>query len=303
MCSRDFIIVDMPEKVANSSSTFEHLLATFKEISYLEQKSIIFDFKNTNWFDANLSAFLGAIFRYLLSKKNKVFIDNMSESISTILKKNNFLKTFSLEDAPDVYNTTVEFRVFKQENRTEFQSYIDENLIPKISISMSEGFKSIFSSALDEIYQNARTHGESADITACGQWFPTRSIVKFTICDIGVTIPENVGRLHPQYSPKEAINWATQYGTSTKPEGISGGVGLDYLKKFIRVNGGKLHIISGQGYWGYDGNITMKDLAGYFNGTVVNLEINLNDCKMYACESEMGIIDNSASGDMMINIF
>lgn len=296
-------VVQVPARIANSFYSFERIIRIHEKLITLHNETVIFDFSGANWFDANLSAVLGAIFINLIENKNKVMIRGMSGAIKNILEKNKFLSTFGLNSTPDVYNTTIDFNIFNKSDRIKFQEYIDSNLLPKITIKMDVHFKSIFASNLEEIYQNARTHGDSSKIITCGQWYPNQKKIKFTICDIGLTIPENTRALQPDLSPSESINWATKYGNSSKPSFESGGLGLYNLKSFIESNRGKMHIISGNGYWGFSNEISLVDLDYHFNGTIVNLEINLNDENMYYSIRGFDIIDNMETDSILKNIF
>lgn len=296
-------IVQVPGTVANSFSNFERITFINEILSVLKNEIIIFDFTNTNWFDGNLSAVFGAIFINLIENNNKIKVRNMSYKIKDILTKNKFLSSFGLNPMPDVHNTTIDFNMFNKSDRIHFQEYIDTNLLPKITINMTTDFKYIFASNLEEIYQNARTHGNSSKIITCGQWYPNIKIIKFTICDMGKTIYENVKNIIPDLSPSESIDWATQYGNSSKPLSETGGLGLFNLKNFIKSNQGKMHIVSGNGYWGFANQINLIDIDYHFNGTIVNLEINLNDRNMYYSVDELDIIANVGLDSIIENIF
>ena len=73
-----------------------------------------------------------------------------------------------------------------------------------------------------------------------------------------------------------------------EPGSQPGGVGLKFLKDFITLNEGKIHLASRLGFYEYcNGKETFEKLAADFMGTVVNLEINTGDTQSYRLSSEI----------------
>jgi hypothetical protein len=93
-------------------------------------------------------------------------------------------------------------------------------------------------------------------------------------------------------SAEEAISWATEGRNTTKRDSIPGGLGLKLLSEFIRLNGGRIQIISDTGYWCQDSSrISTSILTHPFPGTVVDLEIRTNDTNSYMLSSELADSD------------
>ena len=64
-------------------------------------------------------------------------------------------------------------------------------------------------------------------------------------------------------------------------------MGFSTLLLFIKLNGGKVQIILGDGYWDSDKSEPYKKIFdNYFDGTVVNIEFNLNDESSYILSNE-----------------
>ena len=85
----------------------------------------------------------------------------------------------------------------------------------------------------------------------------------------------------------EAIREATKEGVSSRPE--RRGLGLDNIKRFIKINEGQLCILSGEGkiFWKYDhGKILKQKMPTPFNGTIVKLIINIDKGGFYFLSSE-----------------
>ena len=120
-----------------------------------------------------------------------------------------------------------------------------------------------------------------------------------TIVDRGDTIRKNV-RSHLKdntYKGSKAIEWAMQKNNTTKI-GIPGGLGLDIIFEFVKLNNGKIQVISSDGYWEYKERkgVLMRDFRNPFIGTIVNISFNLNDKNIYFLEEEN--VD-----EVLLNIF
>ena len=111
------------------------------------------------------------------------------------------------------------------------------------------------------------------------------------MADLGIGIHGSVYKnLGIKFSPEEAIQWALSGKTSRRNR--SGGLGLQLLQDFIKLNCGKLVIISDTGYWEYgDGNQYLKKLSLPFPGTVVNIEVNTADINSYCLSNEIDASD------------
>ena len=152
--------------------------------------------------------------------------------------------------------------------------------MPRISSGLLKKFReSIF-----EVFNNAVSHsGTKLGIFSCGQFFPKREKLDFTIVDLGVGIRENVNKYGGfELLSEEAIDWATQGRNTTKSGNVPGGLGLKLLCEFIDLNGGRAQIVSDAGYWKREDKKTEKaTLANNFPGTAVNVEIYTADTKSY----------------------
>lgn len=160
---------------------------------------------------------------------------------------------------------------------------------------MSDALTKRFRQSLLELFLNASIHSDSkSGIFACGQFFPKKHRLDFTIADAGVGIRENVRRYtrRQKMSSCAAIEWALAEGNSTKTGRQPGGLGLKLIKDFIRMNKGKFQIVSRFGYYEFsaDGDSVTK-MAHDFPGTCVNIEINTKDTSSYCLKSELSSND------------
>lgn len=253
--------------------------------------SVELDFSGCGFFDANMAAPLYTIVARLRNELNDVTVQNLPTGVEKILKKNHFLTTFNMEVLRDNNQTTLPFKIFKLHAGEQFYDYLDSYMNGKGIPKMSDALTKRFRQSLFEIFLNAAIHSKSeSGIFACGQFFPLNHRLDFTIADAGIGIRENVRR----YTRKEkmsscaAINWALTEGNTTKTGKQPGGLGLKLIKDFIRMNNGKLQIVSRFGYYEFS---AMGDAVAKMNhdypGTCVNIEINTQDTSTYCLRSEL----------------
>lgn len=235
------------------------------------------------WFGANMASPLGAILEILNDNINTIIFDGMSGSIETILKKNRFLSHYGKEHLPDINHTTIFFQKLTPKDGKYFKNYVYEELLNRDELPiMSETVRDKIAEGIYEIFVNAQIHSESENIFTCGQFFPQKNKIEFTITDIGIGFKERIRRrFGTEISSEKAIQWAVKDKNTTK-EDKSGGIGLDYLKGFIENNNGKLQIISYDGFYQFSGNMEIiKSFEFSFPGTVVNVEFRTDDNKLY----------------------
>ncbi|MBI4025963.1 MAG: hypothetical protein HY360_13335 [Verrucomicrobia bacterium] len=90
----------------------------------------------------------------------------------------------------------------------------------------------------------------------------------------------------------QAIVWATERTHTTRKGNVPGGLGLKLLREFIRLNEGKIQIVSDVGYWQQNGSDSRTAILPHaFPGTVVNIEINTADNRSYRLASEVKLDD------------
>ncbi|REG90737.1 STAS domain-containing protein [Flavobacterium aquicola] len=270
---------------------YQKLINLVNDANQIKDPEIIFDFSGVKFFEANLCAVLGTIIEILEKNQKKITFINFNPVVEKILRKNEFLCNYGFEKAIDYYNTVVKYRKFIPTDDEGFNSYIKNELLNKKDFpSHSEKLGKKIMQNIFELYENARTHGKCNYIHTCGQYFPRSEEKQFniTIVDRGVNIKENVNSfLNMTMSGSETISWAMQKGNTTKSGTIPGGLGLDIIFEFIKLNNGKIQIISSDGFWEYKrGIIETKNLENPFQGTIANLRFNLNDKSYYSLSDE-----------------
>lgn len=255
---------------------------------------VIFDFSNLNWYDANLLPIIGACIETKIKTHKLKFKKHIPKKIKTLWGKNGFGRYFNIDERSDTYNSTIAYSIFDANEGKNFGNYVDTKLLSNPELpAMSQGLRKQISLNIQEIFGNAPMHGHCNTVLSCGQHYYTQKKLLFTIVNLGLTIQENVVEYFSTFlgekPPLHTISWAVIEDNSTKPmlNGKSGGKGLAYLHEFIQKNQGKLQICSGNEYWeaNTDGE-TKELLPSNFPGTIVTIEINLNDTNSYMLTSE-----------------
>lgn len=269
---------------------FSRLIGLHAQIKDLFGSRIELDMTRVGWFDANMCAPLGAILYKVSRHLNTVTLSNISSPVEKILSKNLFLSHYGREITQDTYRTTIEYKRFEQKDDRYFSAYIEKHLVGKGIPQMTPGLLKKFRESIFEIFSNAVIHSETKlGIFSCGQFFPKKHRLDFSIADLGIGIQQNVkkkGKLN--LSVEQAIIWAISEKNTTKTGPIPGGIGLKLLREFIQKNEGRLQIVSDAGYWELsEGKENTRSFPEPFPGTVVNIEINTKDTKSYCLSSEV----------------
>lgn len=267
---------------------YNYLCDLYNQSLRYHNQTIIFDFSQIDFMEANLCALIGALFEKLESNRNTIGLENIPHKLSNILRKNSFLVNYGYSELVDRYDTSLKYQRLNPKEDVLFYDSIKQLFSKPEFPSLSDRLGSEIAKNIFELYENARTHGRCDYIHVCGQFFPRnpKKPLHFTIVDRGITIKENVSSfLKREISASEAIQWAMVSGNTTKRE--VGGLGLGIISEFIKLNKGKIHIVSSDGYYEFsNGQVVTKWLMAPFGGTLINLSFNLNDKQHYRLKEE-----------------
>lgn len=228
-----------------------------------------------------------------VSSTNEIKITSNRSKILTILKKNRFLSNYGYQTECDINNTTIPFLKLKPQESRFFNDYVMKDLLRKDALpEMSLQLKKKIAESIYEIFVNAQMHSGSEYIYTCGQFFPNKHKIEFTIVDMGRGFKNGINeRFNSNLTSTQAIQWAIQDGNTTKRD-TPGGLGLSLLKDFIKLNGGKFQIISDNGFYEMGSDELFKLMNTPFPGTIVNMEFITNDKSSYCLSSEEKELNN-----------
>ena len=253
------------------------------------------DMGAASWFDADMCAAFGAVLYRLGESLNTVTLTHVRTDVESILSKNGFLSHYGREKIPDRWGTTIPYQRFDVKDDRYFAGYIENELIHRGEIpAMSPGLLKKFRESIFEIFSNAVLHSRTEmGIFSCGQFFPARNRLDFSVADLGVGMRQNIrDNTGLELSAKAAIQWATEGRNTTKRGPVPGGLGLKLLGEFIDLNGGCIQIVSDAAYWRREKRTTTTSPLDHpFPGTVVTVEINTADMSSYKLASELSAAD------------
>ncbi len=285
------MIISLSNRIQSTYEGYQELISLLSRINATNDRIIEIDFSGVSWFEANLSAVLGAIIQLAEENGKEVSIINLTGRVESILYRNRFLRMYGEGDIGFSGDTIVSYKKFPPSGDNDFLFYIRSELLSKPDFPKhSQKLGKKISESIFELFENASTHGKCAFIHTCGQYYPgkTPRRLDLTIVDMGISIKKNVNDyLREEKSGDAAIVWALQYGNTTKTGNISGGLGLNIIFQFIKLNKGKIQIASSDGYWEYrEENEFTATFSGMFPGTIANLEFNLDDDSRYFLSDE-----------------
>lgn len=282
------------QSVAADKVGYEFLCKLYNELHDVERGIIIVDFKLCKKFDANLSAVLGAFFDKRKKEGCSIYLEAPhAPGVKRALSRNKFFRAFDLNTTYEDRENYIDFRRFKVEDIKDFKTYIDTDLIQKERFpSCTEKAKDKIKESICEIFANAVDHGNCDYFYCCGEVHPKngKTMLDMTFVNLGVPVVDNVnnflaGKGLSILSPCETLNWAFVRGNTTK--NIPGGLGLDILKEFIEMNDGTIQMISGGAMLEIEkDNHVATELDLQFPGTIVTVEFNCDDDKLYLTTDE-----------------
>ncbi len=269
---------------------FNRLITLLEQTKDCAFEDIEIDLACVTWFEANMCAPFGAILYNIGRRINSIKITNINPNVKAILSKNGFLSNYGRAAMRDIYGTTIKYKRFDTKDDRFFGLYIDRLLTKSGIPRMSCGLLKKFRESIFEIFSNAVIHSKTElGIFSCGQEFPKKKRIDFSIADLGIGIRQNVNKnTGYNFTAEEAIKWALEGRNTTKRGPIPGGLGLKLLQEFIQLNKGRIQIVSDNGYWELSPRrVWTKGLSHPCPGTVVNIEINTADEISYCLSSEI----------------
>lgn len=274
-----------------NSQGIESLAELAKKTTDLFVDSLILDMSGVKFIDANLASTLGAILFRLSSHGNEIKILNLRHDVEIILRKNRFLTNFGFAKFEDINRTTMPFTRLKLSDKRHFEDYISHQFEGKGLPKMSDAANRVFRKKVFEIFQNAAVHSQSTvGVFVCGQHFPTKKKLVFTITDMGMGIRNSVRNYfkNNRIGSIAALKWALEAHHTTRTGKTPGGLGLTELRKFARLNKGMIQIASRFAFYEFaQGRDHFSKLATSFPGTAVTIVVNTADEANYVLAYEL----------------
>ena len=240
----------------DSTADFERLFSLWSQANdYFED--IRFDFSGCDFLRPNAVAFLGGLARLIESRLGTVVFDwdtLRNNAVMMNLRQNGFAGAFNYP-SPGWTGNSIPYREDRSRDVNGIMDYLELSWLGRGWVHVSRRLRDAIVGHMWEIYNNAFEHsGSEIGVFSCGQHFPTYDELVLSVVDFGQGIPAKVRNFlssdprAEQLTAAGCLRWAFQRGTTTKPKEELGGLGLDLLKEFVRINQGKLEVYSNEGY-------------------------------------------------------
>lgn len=256
------------------------LLGFYNYASKYKYAKINLNFTELNHFDANLSALLLALI-HKLRVENKLYIYIDIPNHMNVLFRNGLLSHLkgngNLNEYEDNRKSTIPLKCFLPNQEDEFCEYLKSEFFAHRGLdNLSYTIKANLRTHYLEMFINAVEHSNSnLPIFTCGQYFPEKNILKFTLVDIGEGFLKKINaKTNGQIvKDSDALVWACLDNNTTKKDNI-GGIGLKDLKKYCNNNNGSFHLCSGIGFVNFIGVKTIENrMQNIMPGSIVNITL------------------------------
>jgi hypothetical protein len=270
----------------DASWDFAQLFSIWSQVNgYFED--VRFNFSRCSFLRPNAVAFLGGLARLIESRMGSVAFDWTTVHhrwVMMNLCQNGFAGTFGYPSSGWAGNS-IPYREDKVQDVDGIMGYLTDSWLGRGWVHVSARLRDAIVGRMWEIYNNAFEHsGSEIGAFSCGQYFQNKNDLILSVVDFGQGIAANVRnflRVDPraaQLTAASCLRWAFQRGTSTRPNGMARGLGLDLLKEFVRVNHGKLEVYSNDGYVliNKDGE-HFENRSISFEGTVFHITLRCDE--------------------------
>lgn len=307
-------ILIFPEYITEKLKDIQVILDNISQLSTVYNDRITLDFSKSRFIASELSPLIDSIIYYFESHNNEVIVHTQSLKfkVKQALSRNRFLEKHNLEltHSPDDYQTAISYTNFSLNKSSEdWSKYISEYLKREVfeniywpkensKIAMSKIKESIV-----EIVDNIFTHSHSEKVFLCGQYYPQKHKLNFTILDTGDGIPDVVSMVaeNRDKSDSEKIDWAMREGTTTINEMSSKttrGIGLSTIYEEL-LGYGELTILSSKGYWKLTSGTSiieptkiLKNLNFGMPGTLIHISFFTEKMSSIDVTHNKRVIDN-----------
>jgi hypothetical protein len=234
-----------------------------------------------NHVDANLSAMILAIAYKLRRERNLRLFIELGDGKGVFFRNgliSHLQGNGNINKYVDERKSTIPLSTYYPSQDEEYCQYLRSDFFSHRGLdNLSKTTKESLINHYIEVFSNVGMHaGTNHPVFTCGQFFPEKNVLKFSLIDLGVGFLKNIyeftdGKITDD---KSAIIWATEGINTTKNKSVygPGGTGLKLIKKYCNENNGSLHICSGIGYVNMLNNKTLEyNLATPFPGSMINI--------------------------------
>ncbi len=274
------------------------LLSLCHEARNSDCKDVYFDLSKTEFITPfGIILLTGTIAECLAQQKSTKYLRPGKPATNKFMSGIGFYKFFKIREEEH----KIESRHVQLKRIYEVDYLLTDQILDvfRASIRMSDGVIGSLKMALNELMTNAFDHSDSRrGCYVCAQTYNRRRTIRLCIADFGIGILESLRKVDSFKSLKtddDAIMLSVQQGVTSRT-GKDAGYGLSHINRFIEVNEGTMHILSGNGKvaWNYSGikkrRKEKQTMHHPFEGTIINLTINADGEGYYFMQSGDGAI-------------
>lgn len=192
----------------------------------------------------------------LEQRKKCKYAEPQKINLRKFLKEIRFYKFFGLNKSENKSESITKNKV-QLKRATGIEPLLIDQIIGVFAhyLNLSQGVKGSLRMSMQETMTNVVDHSKRQDYYVCAYAFRKSKQIRLCIVDLGVGILKSLkssDRYNYLQDDYEAIMLSTNEGISCRSERT--GLGLNHIKKFIKVNEGQMCIISGKGkiFWKFD---------------------------------------------------
>lgn len=272
-----------------SDRSFEQISHLYVRVAALPRAPITFDFSNCRNLGPGGLVILAGMSRQLRMRGIVPHFDSLSMSPKVSRQfTDSGCRAHLISGVASTQSTL--FRHDEIEDENGIITFLRDQWLAGARLTMSTLLRDAFITHLWEIYANAFEHGDSSvGVYTCGEQIGEDTLL-LTVADFGPGIPANAAqKLGKDWiAGDQALAWAFTRGTTTAShQRYPRGLGLDLLKEFVNLNGGRLDIYSHHGHGRVSGgDPQFKGLMLWMGATIVQIRLNCDD-RTYMFQQEL----------------
>jgi hypothetical protein len=262
------------------------------------ESHVVLDFTNCSFLSAEGAAIVSIFKLSRNSARRTTAVDwgTVYPSVAKQLGRWKLASLFGKDDHPWTDNAIPLFHQPCLDSKA-LLGYICSHITPSTKMpAMTPNLLKEVQKSLCELFQNVFAHScSSCGGIAIGQFYPRLKQVQICISDGGLGIARKVldaGVALP--SAGHALSWALEEGNTTRkkvlrPGGphVPGGLGLFFLRKFVKTNQGNLRVVANKGFlFQAAEKFSIADMPVEFPGTLVQLNFNVRSDVTYKLVSD-----------------
>jgi len=284
------INIRFPSRLSIDSA--DEVLKLCKGILETKEDKLCVDLSEVKWTEPVGVTLLAGTIRIAHNKRKEMFISGPEDKkVKKYLSRIGLLKYFGVNGLRlQPRYTSIELRQLTAIDPIYFEGIVE---LLDSEMRLSGGVKDSIDMSLKELVTNVFDHSKSdVGCLVCAQFIPKRQIIWISAADWGIGILQSL-RTRDEYknlkSDTEAITQAVEEGISSRPG--RAGLGLNHIKRFLRVNKGTLTIISGRGRVDFLPTATRTQTINVSHqGTIANMRIHANKEAFYYMKNGEGKI-------------